>query len=173
METPKVINLDEVVVKGRKTTSESPGLFSKIGAFFKNTFSGNDTADTDKTETVNEVNDTNKTSMSAIVTTVTQAAGAIFGFLVKGKELKIEEENTKQLQLQLEATEDIELQKTLRKKLDVQITQLNAATEADRLRRIGSLATTFAVLGLVGLIVVQAFRYKREKDKPQAPIIIQ
>lgn len=118
-------------------------------------------------------NQENKMAAATIVATVTQAVGSVFGFLVKGKELKIEEENTKQLQLQLEATEDIELQKTLQKKLDVQLSQLNAASEADRLRRIGSLATTFAVLGLVGLIIVQAFRYKREKDKPQAPIIIQ
>ncbi len=110
---------------------------------------------------------------TAIITSITQAAGSIFGFLSKGKELKIEEENTEQLKLQLEAAEDIELQKTLQKKLDVQITTLNAATEADRLRRIGSLATTFAVLGLIGLVIVQVFRYKTEKDKAPAPIVIQ
>lgn len=109
----------------------------------------------------------------AIVTSISQAAGAVFGFLSKGKELQIEEKNTEQLKLQIEATQDIELQKTLQKKLDVQITTLNAAKESDRLRRIGSLATTFAVLGLIGLVIVQVFRYKTAKDKPQSPIVIQ
>ncbi len=110
---------------------------------------------------------------SVIITSITQAAGSVFGFLAKGKELKIEEENTEQLKLQLEAAEDVEVQKTLQKKLDVQLTQLNAVTEADRLRRIGSLATTFAILGLIGLVIVQVFKYKREKEKMQPPLVIQ
>lgn len=108
-----------------------------------------------------------------IVSSVSQAVTGIFGFLSKGKDLKIEEENTSQLRLQLESAEDVELQKTLQRKLDVQITQLNAATEADRVRRIGSLATTFAVLGLVGLVIVQVFKFKTKKETPPAPIILQ
>ena len=110
---------------------------------------------------------------SAIVTSVSSAVTGVFGFLTKGKDLQIEQENTKQLQLQLAAAEDDELQKTLQKKLDVQITQLNAAADADRLRRIGSLATILAFLGLIGLVTVQLFKFKTKKETPQAPILIQ
>ena len=109
---------------------------------------------------------------AAIVTSVSSALSGVFGFFTKGKELKIEEENTEQLKLQLAAAEDAALQATLQKKLDVQLTELNAAREADRLKRIGSWVALLTFAGLAALIVVQVFRYKREKEKPQSPIII-
>ena len=108
----------------------------------------------------------------AIVSSVSQAVTGVFGFLSKGKKLKIEEEKTNQLKLQIESTEDVELQKSLQKKLDVQLTAQNTAAEADRVRRIGSLATAFAVLALIGLVIVQVFKFKTKKETPQAPIIL-
>lgn len=110
---------------------------------------------------------------AAIVTSVTSAISGVFSFFTKSKELQIEEENTEQLKLQLQAAEDAALQKTLQAKLSVQMTQLNAAREEDRLKRIGGWVTLLMVTSLIGLVVVQVFRYKREKEKPQAPIIIQ
>lgn len=109
----------------------------------------------------------------AIVTSVSQAVGGIFSFFTKGKELQIEQENTQQLELQLESAQDIELQKTLRKKLDIQLSALNAARESDRLRMMGSWFTLLTLAGLGAVVVVQLFRYQREKEKPPAPIILQ
>jgi plasmid maintenance system killer protein len=175
----KEITLDEVVVKAQRT-SEQKSIWSGISDFFKNLF-GKKAAGEPETavptaapvKSTTTTNPQNKMAAGAIVTSVSQAVGGIFSFFSKGKELQIEEENTKQLELQLESTEDIELQKTLRKKLDIQLSALNAAQESDRLRIMGSWFTLLTLAGLVAIVVVQIFRYKREKDKPQAPIIIQ
>lgn len=112
-------------------------------------------------------------AVEAILASISAATSSVFNFLGKSKEVKIQEEKTEQLKLQLQAATDVELQKTLQKQLELQITQLNAAKESDRLKRIGGWFALLSITGLAGLIVVQVFRYKTKKEAPQAPIIIQ
>lgn len=98
------------------------------------------------------------------VSAIANGVGSIFGWLGKSKDLEIEQVKTQNLRQQLESAEDLSMQETIRKKLDLQITKENAAVNADKMQRIGSLATFMAACVVVIVFIVQIFKYKKSVD---------